>query len=164
MAKKVVNYEAWLLERRSIDPETGCWNYVNPKGGKKIGGLVIDGHGVNADQISAMIYLGHQPDGTMTVCVCHHCDNPRCFNPEHLFLGSQSDNCKDRSRKGRGRENRQDGEDNPHAKLNAADVEEIRAAHAAGESQTSIAQRYDVVQPHISRIVHGEQWIKIREE
>ena len=163
MGKKIINLEAWLLERRYIDDKTGCWNYLGPKGGHT-GGLKIDGLGVGAAQISAMVYFGHQPDGTMKVCVCHHCDNPRCFNPEHLFLGTQSDNCLDRSQKGRGRENRQFGGDNLRAKINESDVSDIIASWDAGESQDSIAKRYNLAQQQISRIVRRVHWAHIGEE
>lgn len=162
MGKKIVNLEAWILTHHVVDKTTGCWNYSGPNGGKS-SNLIIDGKSVNPHQIAAMVYFGHIPDG-MKTCVCHHCDNTNCMNKDHLFLGSQSDNCQDRSQKGRGRENRQFGEDNPHAKLNIADIEEIREAHAAGESQVSIARRHNIVQSHVSRIVHEEQWVKVREE
>ncbi len=55
--------------------------------------------------------------------VCHHCDNPACVNPSHLFLGTASDNLKDSVRKGRLNHS---GERNSNAKLTYALVQEIR--------------------------------------
>ena|SRR3990167_2144141 len=156
MPPKITNLEAWILTHHAVDKITGCWNYRGPNGGRKTN-LKIDGVSVNPHQIVAMVYFGHTPNG-MGTCVCHRCDNHNCMNPGHLFLGSQSDNCLDRSNKGRGRENRQFGEENANAKLNAADIKDIIAAWKDGESQESIARRYGVVQPHISRLVRGEQW------
>jgi len=52
--------------------------------------LVIDGES----------YIGEIPDG---LDVLHHCDNPACVRPDHLFLGTKSDNITDSVRKGRHR-------------------------------------------------------------
>ena len=50
-----------------------------------------------------MYYAEPIPEG---LCVLHHCDNPICFNPEHLFLGTIKDNYDDSARKGRNQTNR----------------------------------------------------------
>lgn len=84
--------------------DDGCWNFT--------GALNNVGYGLIH---GAPEYRGHRP-GMRTahramaeahgmkiegVCVLHTCDNPRCVNPEHLWLGTQADNIKDMQRKGR---------------------------------------------------------------
>ena len=58
------------------------------------------------------------------LCVLHHCDNRRCVNPAHLFLGTNTDNMQYKTRKGRGRNS--SCEKNSNAVLSDADVKEIR--------------------------------------
>ena len=86
--------------------------------------------------------------------VCHHCDNPPCCNPRHLFLGTATDNMRDAVRKGR----IATGERNGRAKLTEAQVLEIRAAVAAGETQRSQVARFDCNFQTVSKIIRRHSW------
>jgi hypothetical protein len=86
---------------------------------------------------------------------CHHCDNPACVNPEHLYLGSPKDNAIDREN--RGRSNNRLGEDHPMATLTDMEVGAIRAAYTGkfGE-QTQLARQYSVTPQLIHSIVRNK--------
>ena len=97
--------------------------------------------------------------------VLHRCDNPRCCNAKaHLFLGTRGDNNRDRSNKGRGRENRQWGEENSFAKLTEADVRAIVARVVAGDTQMAVAADFGIKQPQVSRLVRRQSWSHIWKE
>jgi hypothetical protein len=70
-----------------------CWLWS----AKGRGAFVIDGRQYVAARISFLIHHGRYP----TLLVCHHCDNPRCVRPDHLFEGTSKDNSQDMVRKGR---------------------------------------------------------------
>lgn len=86
----------------------------------------------------------------------HHCDNPACVNPDHLFLGTQADNMADKAAKGKAR-----GVNHPGAKLTEQDVHEIRRLIRSGERNISIANRYGVCDATIRHIVSGKNWSHI---
>jgi hypothetical protein len=89
------------------------------------------------------VFLGFDLDSPLLVC--HKCDNPKCFNPDHLFIGTAKDNYADMRAKGRRR--------NAY-KLSAGQVNEIRANyHGISGEQTELAKKYGVHSSHISRIV-----------
>jgi hypothetical protein len=90
--------------------------------------------------------------------VLHKCDVPACVNPEHLFLGTQSDNVRDCVSKGRHRNGPVAGEKNGNAKLTAEHVAEIRAKAKNKQTRASIAKEYGVTPAHISHICLGTKW------
>lgn len=88
--------------------------------------------------------------------VCHTCDNRLCVNPAHLFLGSATDNNRDRAKKGRSGIRR--GEKNHGAKLTDASAREIAALYGMGNiKQSDLARRYGVSQATVSKIVLGQR-------
>jgi len=88
------------------------------------------------------------------LCVLHRCDNRRCVNVEHLFLGTRADNAADRHAKGRDAR----GEHNGRARLTVDTIRAIRAELAVGVRQAEIAQEYGISQQHVSDIKLKRRW------
>ncbi len=109
-----------------------------------------------AHRVAYVENKGEIPKGLL---VCHHCDNPSCINPDHLFLGTPLDNMQDKIRKGRavyGIHNNK-GEKNPNTELTEEDVKAIRSRYKWGSGPT-LGKEYGVSSVQICRIVRGEQW------
>lgn len=144
-----------------------CWPWTGSlardpsKGG--YGHFSISKHRTNrAHRVAYELVNGPIPKG---LCVCHHCDNRRCVNPTHLFLGTQVDNVRDRHAKGRSRGGHKGpsrlplGELNVKAKLTGETVTQLRSMYAAGcGSQHALARRFGITQTQVSRIIRGENW------
>lgn len=112
-----------------------------------------------AHRVSYAFHKGVDPGESL---VCHRCDNPRCINPGHLFLGSDMDNAQDRVSKGRSAP--QDGETNPRSKVTRNIVLQIVADIQSGMTNTDISVRYPVSHGQISLIRLGKSWRRVTEE
>lgn len=88
-------------------------------------------------------------------CICHHCDNRGCVNPEHLFLGTNQENTADRHKKNRSAK----GERVGTAILSEQQVEEIINSTETG---VALARRFGVSTSAISCIRTGKYWKHIR--
>jgi hypothetical protein len=90
--------------------------------------------------------------------ICHHCDNPPCVRPDHLFIGTIADNNRDMEIKGRRRFGPSPGSRNGNAILTEGDIPIIRSAVADGESYAAVAYRYRVTKELISQIARRKAW------
>lgn len=153
-----------------------CWVWDRGCTAGGYGRLHVNGEEVYAHRLSWTMAYGAIPADKP--CVCHHCDNPACVRPSHLWVGTKGDNLRDMAAKGRSGatvhperypkgdqhpsrlhpETRLRGESNGNSRLSEADVREIRKRSNMGEIQGSIAAAVGVHQRTIGRIVRGETW------
>ena len=130
-----------------------CWSWlahINPKG---YGAFKFNGLMRSASRVAWIFTYGDIPDG---LNACHKCDNRRCCNPAHLFLGTALDNNRDKINKGRDRH--PEGEAHPRAKFTSDDIKNIRSLSRAGWSQGRIGRKYGVSQSHIRLILIRKIW------
>lgn len=141
-----------LMNNRRIDPDTGCWEWTLGLTTSGYGKLKFQRRTVLAHRLSAQCFLSHPLDDPLRVL--HRCDNPRCFNPDHLFIGTNADNTADMHAKGRAPV----GSTRPQAKLREIDIPGIRERLAIGESKAAIAYDYGVSAGAIWAIASGRNW------
>lgn len=162
MSKKNTAEVFWSRVNTTGD---GCWEWSGAVTSSGYGNLSWGGRSTQAHRVA--YFLSHGAIELATgfriagrakrykQFVLHHCDNRRCCNPAHLFLGSLRANLLDAYGKGR---RKQPGSMHINAKVCAADVRAIREAYAQGARQVDLAKQYGVSQRAISLLVRRETY------
>lgn len=143
---ETVEEKFWSL----VDQTDGCWEWAGGRNGR--------GYGLFRSSLSTQLahrYMahldGHDIEGLQ---VCHHCDNPSCVNPAHLFVGTAADNVVDMLNKGRF--------SHKQRKLTVEEAASIVDLYAAGGcTQTELALEYGVSQPLVSKLVNGKVYTRV---
>ena len=166
---KTLRERFWAKVRKTDE----CWEWIGSKNPKGYGLIRA---GVNHPWFRKRRMMAHRLSYELAfgefdqeLCVLHHCDNPSCVRPSHLFLGTQADNIRDKCSKDRQARGASHGththpksiargERQGSHKLSRIQVREIREAHAKGQTQISLAKAYDVSRPCIAGIVYRKQW------
>ncbi len=146
--------DSFLCKFQQGDPSE-CWLWEGASHSKKGYGFFWDNISKEhtlAHRFSYKLFVGSIPKG---MCVCHRCDNPRCVNPRHLFLGTHADNMVDMVSKGRSTR----GERAPEVKLTVEQVMEIKRTIQGGEwNPRELATRYGVSRTLFYAIRRGRAW------
>lgn len=164
-ARRVKRDLEWFL--KSVNKTSACWEWI--------GSLDKDGYGVftvrsrnvdgklicrlkRAHRHSWSLHYGDIPHG---LWVLHDCDNPKCVRPDHLFLGTNLDNVKDRERKGRTLHMR--GEGHPRASISNVTARRIKEMLQSGLKMSVISRQLSVKYQTVANIKNGSHfaWLNL---
>jgi hypothetical protein len=133
-----------------VQPEpNGCWRWTAAIGTHGYGVIGYPGSR-RLETAHRLSWMLHRGPIEKDLSVCHACDNRWCVNPAHLFLGTQSDNLMDASRKGR----MASGLRHPHTKVTPDMAVQIRGLWPT-MSYKALADRFNVSQSTIRLAIVG---------
>jgi hypothetical protein len=158
-AHQLRELENRISARVSIPQRGDCHEWQGALTYNGYGRIGVNGKVQRVHRVAYELAHGPIPEG---IVVCHRCDNPRCCNPDHLFLGTTQENVDDKVQKGRHKPFTSDrviGEKNPRALLTAADVTKIRKRYTtSGVTLKQLASEYGVHFDTISKAVNRVTW------
>ena len=144
--KADIKYEKRFLDK--VQKTETCWIWTGSKNQHGYGNFWYGEKCKKAHRISYMAFVGSLND---SLDVMHKCDNPSCVNPEHLVMGTTTDNIRDMWKKGRG--DPRHNENNVRAKLKPSDIEKIRYYDKCGIPSLVISYVYDMSPSQVRRII-----------
>ena len=134
--------------------QNGCIEWQGPRDKNGYGRLSYNGRPMLAHRVAW--HIANNSVSNTDLMICHHCDNPPCCNPAHLFVGTAADNVKDMWRKGREAALKpRVGSDVNTSKLTATDV---RAILASKLPSNELATKFGVTKEQINNIRSRRQW------
>lgn len=119
---------------------SNCWEWIEGKDDYGYGKFSMNSRDHKAHRVSYQLYVGSIPDGLL---VCHRCDNPSCVNPDHLFLGTQSDNIMDATIKNR---------THPNRRIKSQEIEMIKSSIDFGLTKKEVAEQFGISPSYVSYI------------
>ena len=173
LASELASLKRRLFRRVAVDGDCLIWMGARNEHG--YGVIGFRGSSFGSHRAAWMVANGEIPNG---LCVCHKCDVPACINPEHLFLGTHTDNMRDMVSKCRNGHNTHPekflgdrgystlhpevyrGERNSNAKLTESDVRLIRQM-AQTRTQPEVARAFGITFQTVSKIVRRTRWAHV---
>lgn len=158
-SSELLRFWAKVDKNGPVHPIHGrCWSWMGCSRGKGYGQFSWNSKMGYAHIYSYILHNRKSPNGLF---VCHHCDNPRCVNPKHLFLGTLQDNSADKVKKGR----QPKGSKHGLSVLNETQALEIRRRYKKGcriNGQHAMAKELGASQTAIWRVLTGETWSHVK--
>lgn len=150
------NYQ-FNLTKKFIINNNGCWEWTGLLSNLGYGKIGFKGKTKLVSRLVYEIFVGDIPKGLL---VCHTCDNRKCINPDHLFLGTPKENMHDMIDKGRDKKCK--GISHPTSKLTEKDVLEIRSKYVPRKnSYPKLAKEFGVADTTIEKIIKRKAWTHI---
>lgn len=132
--------------------ENTCWEWQASTFRNGYGHFFINGKMASSHRVAWLMTYGAIPE---TMYICHRCDNRKCCNPNHLFLGTHAENQRDMAMKHRSPH----GEKHKNAKLTAEQVENMRMLYRSGGiTYRELAAKFGMSVGHTWVIVNYKQW------
>jgi hypothetical protein len=160
---------ARFWQRVDVRGPDECWPWLATRTRKGYGKFYISAKSVRAHRVSLMI-AGHDLSA-LGAFACHHCDNPSCVNPAHLYVGDLSSNYWDMRARGRSWDQKRPefarqvrsrngknsgrGANNARAKLTWEQADEIRRSNL---TNVELSKRYGLSQTCVRRVRNGETY------
>ena len=133
---------------------SGCWEWQGCKLPSGYGRFMYLGKSRLAHRVSAVIYKRFNINSKSYIC--HKCDNKKCVNPKHLFIGDALVNMRDARKKGLFPSSR--GTSNHSNKLSKNDCNKIRKLLLRGDSTSLIARKFNISVQPVYAIAQNRHW------